>query len=253
MSADDQFKGEDDVRQDAVMEQVFEMTNRLLQRDRRTNVRNLRFRTYNVVNLANKSGIIQFVGDTIAIGDWLKGAHHRYRGDIDVKADVIRKNIGKLQEQDRNGDQGPAITKVWKENMAHFKPVMRHFFTEKHREPMAWFTMRLNYARSVAVTSMVGWMVGLGDRHCSNILIDKVSGELVHIDFGIVFEEGKKLRIPEKVPFRLTNDIVDGLGVTGVEGTFRQCSEHTLRVLRDSSELIFTVLEVFKHDPLHNW
>ncbi|BEI92084.1 uncharacterized protein CcaverHIS019_0409040 [Cutaneotrichosporon cavernicola] len=245
------FKGEDDVRQDAVMEQVFEMTNRLLQRDRRANVRNLKFRTYNVVHLANRSGIIQFVGHTVAIGDWLKDAHIRYRQGIDVKADVIRKNIHKLQ--DGTGDNGPAITKVWKEHMAHFHPVMRHFFTEKRREPLAWFTMRLNYARSVAVTSMVGWMIGLGDRHCSNILIDKVTGELVHIDFGIVFEEGKKLRIPEKVPFRLTNDIVDGLGVTGVEGTFRQCSEHTLRVLRESSELVLTVLEVFKHDPLHNW
>jgi ataxia telangiectasia mutated family protein len=61
------------------------------------------------------------------------------------------------------------------------------------------------------------------------------------------------LRIPEKVPFRLTNDIVDGMGVMGVEGTFRRCSEHTLRVLRESADLIMTVLEVFKHDPLYAW
>jgi ataxia telangiectasia mutated family protein len=65
--------------------------------------------------------------------------------------------------------------------------------------------------------------------------------------------QGRRLRIPEKVPFRLTNDIVDGLGLTGVDGTFRQCSEHTLRVLRTSSDLILTVLEVFKHDPLYAW
>jgi ataxia telangiectasia mutated family protein len=50
------------------------------------------------------------------------------------------------------------------------------------------------------------------------------------------------LRIPEKVPFRLTNDIVDGLGISGVDGAFRRCSEPTLRVLRDASELIMTVL-----------
>jgi ataxia telangiectasia mutated family protein len=74
-----------------------------------------------------------------------------------------------------------------------FQPVMRHFFTEQHRNPTAWFAMRLNYARSVAVTSMVGHMVGLGDRHCSNILLDQSTGELVHIDFGVVFEEVRKL------------------------------------------------------------
>ena len=66
---------------------------------------------------------------------------------------------------------------------------MRHYFTEKHREPMAWLSMRLNYTRSVAVTSIVGHILGIGDRHCSNILIDKLTGELVHIDFGIVFED----------------------------------------------------------------
>ena len=59
--------------------------------------------------------------------------------------------------------------------------------------------------------------------------------------------------MPEKVPFRLTNDIVDGLGITGIEGTFRRCSEHSLRVLRESADLILTVLEVFKHDPLYAW
>jgi len=73
--------------------------------------------------------------------------------------------------------------------MKKFKPVMRHYFTEKHREPMAWLSMRLNYTRSVAVTSIVGHILGIGDRHCSNILIDKLTGELVHIDFGIVFED----------------------------------------------------------------
>ncbi|KAL1411153.1 Serine/threonine-protein kinase tel1 [Vanrija albida] len=244
------FKGDDEVRQDAVMEQVFELTNRLLQRDRRAAARNLTFRTYTVVPLAERSGIIEFVGNTMAIGEWLKDAHSRYRKGIDVSQDVMRKSLDKIQSTDW---ASPKMVTTYQEKMASFKPVMRHFFAEKRREPLAWFTMRLNYARSVAVTSIVGYMVGLGDRHCSNILIDTETGEFVQIDFGIVFDEGQKLRIPEKVPFRLTNDVVDGLGITGVNGTFRRCSEQTLRVLRDSSELILTVLEVFKHDPLYSW
>ena len=61
------------------------------------------------------------------------------------------------------------------------------------------------------------------------------------------------LPVPEKVPFRLTRDMVDGLGVTGTQGVFQRCSEETLRVLRDRSEVITTVLEVFKYDPLHSW
>lgn len=73
--------------------------------------------------------------------------------------------------------------------MKRYHPVMRHFFTEQHSDPMAWLAMRTRYSRSVAVTSMVGWVLGVGDRHCSNILVDMVTGEMVHIDFGIVFEE----------------------------------------------------------------
>lgn len=30
-----------------------------------------------------------------------------------------------------------------------------------------------------------------GDRHMSNILVHKKTGEVIHIDFGVVFEQGK--------------------------------------------------------------
>jgi ataxia telangiectasia mutated family protein len=66
---------------------------------------------------------------------------------------------------------------------------MRHYFTEKHKTPIAWFAMRLNYTRSVATTSIVGHILGLGDRHVSNILIDNMTGEVVHIDLGIAFDQ----------------------------------------------------------------
>jgi ataxia telangiectasia mutated family protein len=98
----------------------------------------------------------------------------------------FRKGIRELQEKEAPASQ---MAKRWQDQMKKFKPVMRHFFVERHKEPMAWLTMRLAYARSTAVSSMVGHMVGLGDRHCSNILIDRVSGELVHIDLGIAFDE----------------------------------------------------------------
>jgi serine-protein kinase ATM len=51
----------------------------------------------------------------------------------------------------------------------------------------------------------------------------------------------------------MTQNMVDGMGITGTEGVFKRCAEETLRVLRDQSDLIMSVLEVFRHDPLHNW
>jgi serine-protein kinase ATM len=49
----------------------------------------------------------------------------------------------------------------------------------------------MRYTRSVAVNSIVGHILGIGDRHGGNILIHKLTGEVVHIDFGIVFEQGR--------------------------------------------------------------
>lgn len=50
----------------------------------------------------------------------------------------------------------------------------------------------------------VGYLMGLGDRHLDNILMDSRTAEVVHIDYNIVFERGRKLPVPEVVPFRLT-------------------------------------------------
>ena len=52
----------------------------------------------------------------------------------------------------------------------------------------------------------------------------------MHIDFGIVFEQGKTLLTPETVPFRLTRDMVDGLGITGVEVSHQSVISHQLLV-----------------------
>lgn len=125
------------------------------------------------------------------------------------------------------------------------------------------------------VLFQVGYIVGLGDRHAMNILIDQASAEVVHIDLGVAFEQGLMLKTPERVcslviilksctslpafsglnylyllcrqvPFRLTRDIIDGMGITGVEGVFRRCCEETLSVMRTNKEALLTIIEVIK-------
>jgi FKBP12-rapamycin complex-associated protein len=52
----------------------------------------------------------------------------------------------------------------------------------------AWVERRTNYTTSLATMSIVGYILGLGDRHPSNIMIKRDSGKVVHIDFGDCFE-----------------------------------------------------------------
>ena len=64
--------------------------------------------------------------------------------------------------------------------------------------------------------------LGIGDRHVQNILVDMTTAEVIHIDFGIAFEQGRVLPHPELIPFRLTRDIVAPMGVSGVDGVYRK-------------------------------
>lgn len=57
------------------------------------------------------------------------------------------------------------------------------------------YSSRLSYAHTTAVMSMVGYVLGLGDRHGENILFDSKSGDCVHVDFNCLFNRVHDPRI----------------------------------------------------------
>ena len=85
-------------------------------------------------------------------------------------------------------------------------------------------------------------------------MIDRLSGQVVHIDFGDCFDVAVlRDKFPERVPFRLTRMLVNAMEVSGVEGTYRGVCESVLSVLRANADSVMTMLEAFVHDPLVNW
>ena len=62
--------------------------------------------------------------------------------------------------------------------------------------------MRLFYFLTFFVYPPAGHIIGLGDRHMSNILIQRGTGELVHVDYDMSFDKAGESRVPEHVPFR---------------------------------------------------
>ncbi|XP_023934790.2 serine-protein kinase ATM [Bicyclus anynana] len=242
-------KGEDDLRQDAVMQQVFNIVNSLLQNNPITYRNKLLIRTYKVVPMSRRSGVLEWCEGTMPIGVYLGTAHPKYRPQ-DMTPSTARAKLRECHESKR-----PTKRKldVFNGILKMFRPVFHYFFTEHYLDPVTWYERRLAYTRSVATSSMVGYILGLGDRHVQNILIDKTTAEVIHIDFGIAFDQGKVLPTPETIPFRLTQDIVAGFGSSGVEGNFRRCCEKTLQLLRDNQETLLTILEVLLCDPLYLW
>jgi serine-protein kinase ATM len=239
--------GNDDLRQDSIMEQVFEQVSNLLKDHRATRQRKLGIRTYKVIPLVTNAGIIEFVQDTKPLHDFLLPAHTQYFPK-DFSPNKCRKAIADAQSK-------PLQQRVqaYRHVTQNFHPVMRFFFTEYFLDPDDWFYKRLNYSRSTAAISILGHVLGLGDRHGHNILLDTNTGEVVHIDLGVAFEAGRVLPVPEVVPFRLTRDLVDGMGISGVEGVFRRCCNFTLEALRRDKDDIMTILDVLRYDPLYSW
>jgi serine/threonine-protein kinase mTOR len=124
----------------------------------------------------------------------------------------------------------------------------------KSKNSEVWLERRTNYTRSLAVMSIVGYILGLGDRHPSNLMIDRFTGKVIHIDFGDCFEVAMhREKFPEKIPFRLTRMLINAMEVSGIEGNYRITSEHVMRVLRDNKDSLMAVLEAFVYDPLLNW
>lgn len=175
--------GNDDLRQDSIMEQVFEQVSKLLQRSRVTRQRNLQIRTYNVIPFTERSGMIEFVPNTTPLHEYLLPAHDKYHPHEWKQKqcrDTIAAVVGKSREE---------RVKAYKQVCAHFKPVMRYWFMHNFNGPDEWFEARLRYTRSTAAISILGHVLGLGDRHGHNILLDQSSGEVVHIDLGVAFEQ----------------------------------------------------------------
>ena len=244
-----------DMRKDSRLMEFNTMLNRLFRTNPESAKRALHLRTFSVCPLNEECGLIEWVPNTHTLRTLLAKIYEQ--DNTKVKTTDIRDSYEKMtgNQTARRLGEATAGEVRWTQEWCRprFPPVFHKWLLKTFPEPSRWFATRLNCARSMAVWSMVGYVLGLGDRHGENILFDAKSGDCVHVDFSCLFEKGLALAQPEVVPFRLTPNMVDVLGVTGTEGAFREVSEVTMKLLRDKQDLLMTNLETFLHDPLVEW
>lgn len=244
------LKGHEDLRQDERVMQLFGLVNTLLSNNPETAKRDLSIRRYAVTPLSHNAGVVGWVPNCDTLHALIKDFREVRKVRLNVehylmcqmapmydRLTVIQKV--EVFQHALESTQGQDLNKVlWL----------------KSESAEVWLDRRTNYTRSLAVMSMVGYILGLGDRHPSNLMLDRYSGKICHIDFGDCFEVAMtRDKYPEKIPFRLTRMLINAMEVSGIEGTFRSTSQDVMGVLRDNRDSVMAMLEAFVHDPLINW
>ncbi|KAH3745267.1 protein kinase [Pelomyxa schiedti] len=244
------LKGHEDMRQDERVMQLFVLVNNMLASNRDTSKSHMSIRTFAVVPLSHQSGLVEWVEQA----DTLHQVIREYREARQIMLNIEHKL---MQQMIPNYELLNVIQKLEVFEYAldttdgsDLEKVL--WITSENSE--AWLHRRNTYTRSMAVMSMVGYILGLGDRHPNNVMIERTTFQVVHIDFGDCFEIAmKRDTFPENVPFRLTRMLVNAMEVSRIEGNFRITCERVMNVLRENRGSLMAVLEAFVYDPLIMW
>ncbi|XP_038072304.1 serine/threonine-protein kinase ATR-like [Patiria miniata] len=239
-------KPKDDLRQDNRLMEFNGIVNKCLRKDAESRRGQLHIRTYAVIPLNEECGLIEWVPNTAGLRNIL---HKIYR----EKGMYISGRELKSLAPPRGAPLEQMVSLFRTKLLPKFPSVFGEWFLKTFPDPTSWYLSRLAYARTSAVMAMVGYILGLGDRHGENILYDSTTGDCVHVDFNCLFNKGETFDYPERVPFRLTHNMESAMGPMGKEGIFRQACEVTMKVMRDQREPLMSVLKTFIYDPLVEW
>jgi len=227
-------RGSSDQRRDMRMMEFCSYINRLMHDDKRSRDRNLSLKLFYVVCLSPKYSIVEWVRYTEQLGKFKEVFYN-------LNWNSLKKTLEDSKDK-VNDYQNKVLPKIPK--------VFHLWFASLFHNPSKWLSSRTLYIQSTAIWSMIGYIIGLGDRHMKNILINIKNGSVIHIDFEIIFGLGSKLPKPETVPFRLTTNVIDGFGHLGTKGSFTNVSVLFLNLLRENYRDILSVLNAFVHDKL---
>jgi FKBP12-rapamycin complex-associated protein len=176
------LKGHEDLRQDERVMQLFGLVNALLERDRQTKKHDLRIQRYAISPLSHNCGLVGWVPHT----DTLHSLIRDYRQSKKTPLNLEHREMLKI------ASDYDLLTVMQKVEV--FTDALRRTTGKgndlyeilwlKSTNSEEWLERRTKFTRSLAVMSMVGYILGLGDRHPSNLMLDKLSGRVLHIDFG---------------------------------------------------------------------
>uniref|UniRef100_A0A672YHX5 Serine/threonine-protein kinase TOR n=1 Tax=Sphaeramia orbicularis TaxID=375764 RepID=A0A672YHX5_9TELE len=204
------LKGHEDLRQDERVMQLFGLVNTLLANDPASLRKNLSIQRYAVIPLSTNSGLIGWVPHCDTLHALIRDYREKKKILLNIEHRIMLRmapDYDHLTLMEKVEVFEHAVNNTAGDDLAKLLWL-------KSPSSEVWFDRRTNYTRSLAVMSMVGYILGLGDRHPSNLMLDRLSGKILHIDFGDCFEVAMtREKFPEKIPFRLTRMLTNAMEV----------------------------------------
>ncbi|XP_017126550.1 serine/threonine-protein kinase ATR [Drosophila elegans] len=234
-------KPKDDLRRDARLMEFNGLVKRYLHQNAPARQRRLHIRTYAVLPFNEECGLVEWLPNLASYRSICMKMYAQ-RGAVMSSRQLHQLAVPLSDPIERKRE---VFTK--KLLPAH-PPVFHEWLRQRFVTLHSWYEARNSYIRTVAVMSMVGYILGLGDRHGENILFAEGNGDAVHVDFNCLFNQGELLAYPEVVPFRLTHNMTIAMGPLGVEGSYRKCCEITLRLLKQETKTLMSMLRPFVYD-----
>jgi hypothetical protein len=113
--------------------------------------------------------------------------------------------------------------------------------------------IKRKFLQSLAISSSLSYILGLGDRHLDNIMINK-HGQLFHIDYGYLMDN-PTTSIISNPNIKITTVMIDFLG--GVEGKYyKEFTQYIIQIydiLRLYKNLIINYFEIIGKENFINW
>ncbi|KAH9129951.1 hypothetical protein AeMF1_000010 [Aphanomyces euteiches] len=255
-------KGGEDLRLDQRIEQLFGVMNTILQQSNQCSRRHLNTRTYNVIPMTTKIGLVEWLENTTTLKSIVEQEMSTTK-----KSNLLQSPPGQLYENFWSKQRGKtygqkiatasssAVTLVYSQaqEMVPMDLIRRHL-VNMAQTPAAFFQLRETFSTSLAAFNGCSYILGIGDRHLDNFLLDYITGTVVGIDFGISFGSGASmLPVPELVPFRFTRQLQGVLQPHNAKLLFQQDLAAVLEALRGQHQRIESVMSVFLNEPLLEW
>ncbi|XP_036089192.1 DNA-dependent protein kinase catalytic subunit [Rousettus aegyptiacus] len=261
-------KGGEDLRQDQRIEQLFEVMNVILSQDAACSQRNMHLKTYQVIPMTSRLGLIEWIENTFTLKELLlsnMSQKEKAAYTSDPKAppfeyrDWLTKMSGKYDVNAytlmyKGASRTETVTSFRKRESKVPADLLKRAFLKMSTGPEAFLALRSHFINSHALMCISHWILGIGDRHLNNFMISMETGGMIGIDFGHAFGSATQfLPVPELMPFRLTRQFINLLLPMKETGVMYSVMVHALRAFRSHPDLLTTTMDVFVKEPSFDW